>query len=436
MFGITNDAEEGRSIRLATALPLEFHLIDLGHGLRDGLTTCNTVTPDEIVSIPMKALWKGFTHPGITWAGTVTFDQKNIMTLFAASAVSEFGEQPGGTSYAILSGDYLNLSMKFGYHFSTIDTLCGDNSNQNYISLQFSGGAGSYYGKSMRVSFLGNVLARLGFQVSLQGDLIEAFVSGHDCQSQQAMLDLTGRLLASSRLLDMTLSSQSDVERLSDAFFREEYDYLTSRRDDELTSFYTHGGFWKRSVEDGHVFGVQDGSRSGFTISSGVAGVMGKLMGQALQDFLDNIEAYYSFPLAIVKNSELSDGRVAVRVQPVRGHIDRAGGIAFGVRNIGNYFVLRINALENNVILFEYVNSKRMKRAIKERTILSNTWYTLLVEIRGRQIAGYINGELILEYVADKTVAGFIGLWTKADSVTFFDELTIETSDRQRSIPF
>ena len=64
-------------------------------------------------------------------------------------------------------------------------------------------------------------------------------------------LDQVGRLLASSRLLDMTLSNQDDIERLTEAFFRAEYDFLSLKQKHGLTGFYTHGGYWKQGVENG-----------------------------------------------------------------------------------------------------------------------------------------------------------------------------------------
>jgi pyruvate,water dikinase len=384
----------------------------------------------------MKAIWKGFTHPGISWSGTIAVDTKKLVTLFAVSATSEVGETLGGISYAILSMEYMNLSARFGYHFATVDTLCSENSNQNYISLQFSGGAGNYYGKSLRISFLGSVLKKLGFQISLKGDLIEASLAGYDKAATESMLDLLGRLLASSRLLDMALSGQNDIERLTDAFFREDYDFLSQKREDRLHDFYTHGGDWKRMIKDGHAYCLQDGTKAGFSLSSGVAGVVGKLVGQALQDFLDNMEAYYYFPLAIAKGGEISDGAVSVKVLPVSGHIDRAGGIAFGIQNISNYFVMRINALEDNVILFEYINGKRMQRVAVKEKIASNTWYLLSVETRGSTIKGYLDGRLVVEYIAEKPIKGFVGLWTKADSLTYFDELRIQTDGHEQTIPF
>lgn len=435
MFGLTGKTDGARSIRLKAIIPLTLNLIDLGGGLREGLTTCHEVVPEHIESIPMKAVWKGFTHPGITWTGTINFTANNLMTLFASSAVSEFGEMPGGASYAILTKEYANLSVKFGYHFATIDTICSDNSNQNYVSLQFAGGAGNYYGKALRITFLGNVLGRLGFKVSLKGDLLEAFISGYDRTSLEDKLDQLGRLFAASRLLDMALSNQNDVEVLTRAFFQGDYDFLSVKRDDELKEFYTHGGYWKRTVEDGHVYCVQDSSKD-YLLGPGAASIAGKFIGHKVQELLDNIEAYYYFPLAIAKNTEISDGKVSVRVKPVKGHIDRAGGIAFGLRNSTNYYVIRINALEDNIILFEYVNGKRYQRVAVDEKIHSNTWYDLSVEVRGNNIRGLLNDNPVIEYNADKQVQGHVGLWTKADSVTTFDELTVRTNGQTRTIEF
>ncbi len=279
------------------------------------------------------------------------------------------------------------------------------------------------------------VLSRLGFKVSLKGDLLDAFISGYDRPSVEDKLDHLGRLFAASRLLDMALSGQNDVDTLTKAFFNGEYDFLSVKREDALKNFYTHGGYWKRTEENGHVYCLQDSSKE-YIIASGTASIAGKFIGQKVQELLDNIEAYYYFPLAIAKNTEISDGKVSVRVKPIKGHIDRAGGVAFGIRNSSYYYVLRINALEDNIILFEYVNGKRYQRVAVNEKIHSNTWYDLGVEIRGNSIRGLLDGNPVIEYTADKQVQGFIGLWTKADSVTCFDALTLEMNAHQKVIQF
>jgi len=110
-----------------------------------------------------------------------------------------------------------------------------------------------------------------------------------------------------------------------------------------------------------------------------------------------------------------------------------AGGIAFGIRNTGNYFSLRINALEDNFILFEFVNDKRYERKAVFTEIEKDRWYHIKAEILGQNIRGYLNDELLIEYSAERPLKGFVGLWTKADSVTFFSNLVIpaDTSNRK-----
>ncbi|MBI5606181.1 MAG: pyruvate, phosphate dikinase [Deltaproteobacteria bacterium] len=425
MFGLVDTAgSKSVAIRLKTNIPLVLYLLDLGGGLKEGLSTCDSINPDHIESIPMKAVWKGFTHPGITWAGSINFDMKKFMTLMAVAATSEFGETPGGDSYALLSRDYLNFSAKFGYHFATVDCLCGEYSSQNYIALQFAGGAGNYRGRSLRVIFLADILKKLGFEITIQGDLLEASLIGYNRRSMEEKLDQVGRLLACSRLLDMALNSQGDIQRLTDRFFKEEYDFLTGPQQERLEGFFVQTGEWKQSTEDGQTVFLQDGSKSGLFLFSGLVGAVSKVVGTSTQELLDNIEAYYYFPLAIAKNSEMADGMAQVQVKAIKGSIDRAGGLAFGIKNSGNYLVFRINALEDNVILFEYINNKRFQRASVKIKIDSNRWYGLKVEIKGPHLTGYADDEPVLEYEAQTPIKGHVGLWTKADSVTVLRELT------------
>ncbi len=283
---------------------------------------------------------------------------------------------------------------------------------------------------------MGNVLEKLGFQVSMKGDLLEASIARYDRKSMEDKLDQMARLLASCRLLDMTISNQEEIEPHTDAFLNGNYDFVLKRRDDDLKGFYTHGGYWKRAVENSRTCCIQDGSKWGRGVSSSIAGIMGKVIGGAYQEFLDNIEAYYYFPIAILKDSEISDGTISVKIKPVRGNIDRAGGIAFGIKNIDNYFVLRTNALEGNVILFEYINGRRIQRASVRKRIESDKWHLLKVEIKYNVVRGYFNNELLIEYNTEKSLQGFVGLWTKADSVTYFDEMIIETNGQKRIIEF
>lgn len=163
---------------------------------------------------------------------------------------------------------------------------------------------------------------------------------------------------------------------------------------------------------------------------------MNKAFGTSYLEFLDNIEAYYYFPIAIAKNSRITGGSASVRIKPVSGYIDRAGGLAFGIKDICNYYIFRINALEDNAILFEFENAKRIQRKAVEMKIDSGQWYAVKIEIEGSTFKGYVNDDLVMEYQTQKPLSGYVGLWTKADSVTHFDDLRISTDNSERLIVF
>ena len=410
------------------------YLIDLGGGLRSGLTTCDTATPDDLESLPMKALWRGFSHPGITWKGSVNLDVKNFMTLMAQGAMTGPDAMPGGDSYAILSRDYVNLSAKFGYHFANLDAFDGDDPDQNYIHLQFAGGVGTYFGRSLRLTFLGEVLFKLGFSLKVTGDLLEASLSGLDQPSMDQTLDQLGRLLASSRLLDMAITSDADIQPMVHAFFQGDYDFLYQSETRRLPGFYTHTGDWQRAEEDGQSLLVEDGSHYLTSFSSGLTNMITTMIGETYFEILDNIGAYFYFPLAIAKETYLKAGILRVRVKPIAGSIDQAGGLAFGIRNIGNYFVLRVNTLEDNVILFEFLNNKRLKRATFPIKLTVGTWYHLKVEFSGNHCHCFLDDVPVIDYTADRPLDGYVGLWTKADSVTQFADLTIDSQGRLQTV--
>jgi hypothetical protein len=122
---------------------------------------------------------------------------------------------------------------------------------------------------------------------------------------------------------------------------------------------------------------------------------------------------------------------VEVKFKAVSGKEDRAGGIVFRFQDGNNYYVVRANALEDNVVLYKTVGGKRTSLPVKGRmfgygvdaTVLKGKWNSLRVEFRGSLFAVFFNGKKLLE-VQDETFkdAGAIGVWTKADSVTMFDD--------------
>ncbi|MEW6532835.1 MAG: PEP/pyruvate-binding domain-containing protein [Thermodesulfobacteriota bacterium] len=427
MFGYGDVAERVTdAVKMKLSIPLWLYVIDLGGGLRKELAAKDTLDAHSISSIPFAAILRGLYHPGINWKAAVGLSARNLMDLIAGGAGPQTGDVLGSPSYALVSDDYMNLNARFGYHFATVDSLCGEDANQNYVTLQFAGGVGSYYGKSLRIRFLGEVLGRLGFTVQVKGDLIEASLSRLSRKSIEEALDQLGRLLGSSRLMDMGIANPEEIPILTESFFLEDYNFLERKRPDEPPDFYISTGHWKQAEVDGHTACLSDGSQYATWVSSRAAGLMGRFVGSRYQEFLDNIGAYYYFPLAVRKGSQLNEGTISVKVRLLAGHIDQAGGIAFGIRDVGNYFVFRINALESNAILFEFRHSKRFQLATVDLPISSNTWHALRVETSGSRAKCYFNDGLLIDHVADRTLEGYLGLWTKADSVTEFHSFEFE----------
>ena len=437
MFGMCENAEGANNVaRLKAQIPLTLYCVDLGGGLRDFLTTCDDIKPEDLRSTPMCAIWRGFTHPGITWSGTVAFDAKSFMTLMASSATAEVGGgTPGGDSYALLGAEYMNLSARFGYHFANIDAFCGEVASQNHIKVRFAGGAGTFSGKCLRVTYLAKVLARLGFTVDTAGDVLDASLKGAPLKQTESALDQLGRLMAVSRLLDMAISGQSEIDAMTEAFFKGDYDLLAKRQENPLPEFHLAVGDWESALDEtGAIIARQDGARWATGLSKGFTSFMGKLSGRKYQRFLDNVEAYFYFPLAVAKGSDMEDGRASLKVKPVAGAIDQAGGLAFAVRTAGTYLVLRINALEDNLILFAFKDGRRSELASAHLPVATGHWRELAVEVRGNTVTGFVDGKPYIVHHFDYTPKGLVGVWSKADSVVEFMEL--RRSDEQSELVF
>ena len=175
---------------------------------------------EEVVSAPFRALWKGFGHPDLYWDPKLRhFDWEEFDRISAGIVPLE-----SLGSYAILSSDYLNLNIHFGYHFVVLDTLCADDYYNNYIMLRFAGGGAQLHSRSLRVKFLGEILAGLGFRIQIKGDLIEAQFTKDDKVAIEAKLENIGLLLGCTRLLDLALKDEKDVEPLVNRFLSGDYD--------------------------------------------------------------------------------------------------------------------------------------------------------------------------------------------------------------------
>jgi hypothetical protein len=140
-----------------------------------------------------------------------------------------------------------------------------------------------------------------------------------------------------------------------------------------------------------------------------------------------------TYPLLLKNDTSIKDGFVETKFKAVEGSQDRAAGIVWRAKDANNYYVVRANALEDNVVLYKTVNGVRSSLNIVGRkggygvnvAVPSGTWHSLRVNFKASRFGVSFNGKQLFE-VEDSTFtdAGKLGLWTKADSVTLFDEVT------------
>jgi hypothetical protein len=138
----------------------------------------------------------------------------------------------------------------------------------------------------------------------------------------------------------------------------------------------------------------------------------------------------YRFPLAVFTPLSAKNVDVSIRFKPMSGEVDRAGGIVLRLADPDNYYVVRANALENNVRFYRVVDGRRMQLKSANAKVPANVWHTLALKAEGDRFTISFDGKQLYT-VTDGTFdkAGRVGLWTKADSVTRFDRLEITPHD-------
>jgi hypothetical protein len=146
------------------------------------------------------------------------------------------------------------------------------------------------------------------------------------------------------------------------------------------------------------------------------------VLAQTSQDKTD-----YRFPIAIAEGTSYKDLALSVRFKAISGKVDQGAGLVFRLKDKDNYYIVRANALEDNFRLYHVVNGRRIQFAGANFKVTSQEWHEIKVEARGDEFKCYYDGQL--KFSAKDTTfqeGGKVGLWTKADSVIYFDDLTVQ----------
>lgn len=132
-----------------------------------------------------------------------------------------------------------------------------------------------------------------------------------------------------------------------------------------------------------------------------------------------------TYPICLKNDTSVKDGSVEVKFKAISGKEDQAGGLIWRAKDSNNYYVARANALEDNVTIYDTVNGRRTERKRVNMKVAPNQWHTLRVDFQANHFTVTLDGKKALEW-DDETFkdAGKVGVWTKADSVTEFDDFS------------
>jgi pyruvate,water dikinase len=216
------------AVKLDLPIPAGIMLIDIGGGVNNPEGR-NQVSSEQITSLPLRAIITGMTRSGIWRSDAVPLKVSDFMS--SMLRVPDITSESGGrveTNMAVISREYANLSLKFGYHFIVLDCFCSENTRNNHIYFRFAGGATDMTKRSRRLQLIAAILGEYGFNIKSKGDLIVARLANIQQAEAENILDQLGRLFSFTRQLDAVLNDDHAVERYVRSFLEGDYQLAES----------------------------------------------------------------------------------------------------------------------------------------------------------------------------------------------------------------
>lgn len=225
MFEVNDQELEHGARQLKSALPLRVSVLDLGGGLAATDPAGRQVTPPQIVSRPFQALWRGLSHPNVSWTREMPAGVADLASVLATAFTPQAAGMRGlgERSYLLVAAEYMNLNSRLAYHYSLVDACVSNNAGANYISFRFEGGGAARTRRNLRARFLERCLLHNGFRVDRRRDLVNAWFRKAPADQTEDRLDILGRLLACSNQLDMYMESREAMNWFAEQFLAGNY---------------------------------------------------------------------------------------------------------------------------------------------------------------------------------------------------------------------
>lgn len=209
---------EIHAIPLIAKIPISVLILDIEGGIKDNPKKAKC---EDIESIPFKAILEGMTS--MRWPDPPPVDTGGILGMIANTATipEEQLLETGKKSFCVITKNYMNFSIRLGYHFSMIEAYVGENINDNYIKFFFKGGGAAFDRRLRRVKLITEILKKMAFRIKVTDDVIDAILTKYPLETIKKKLEILGKLTAYTKQLDMTLFNDAVAEMFTEDFIKQ-----------------------------------------------------------------------------------------------------------------------------------------------------------------------------------------------------------------------